>query len=131
MFRAHGVRGRRGASRCGPAALQFVTFLPISPRSKNSLYICPLLATVADFLFSASQKTLEAIVATKNLFRVRALCISALAICFTCGIAFSAAPRPIASAENLQGNPKAIDVDSATLDSYQGLYATDANPDSP
>jgi cell division protein FtsI/penicillin-binding protein 2 len=45
MFRAHGVRGRRGAIRCGPAALQFVTFLPIQrspPRIPSQSTACNL-----------------------------------------------------------------------------------------
>ena len=67
--------------------------------------------------------------ATKNLFRMRALCISILAIFFTCGLAFSAAHRSTVPEGSRQANPKAIDVDSATLDSFQGQYVTDADPD--
>src|SRR5579863_5002664 len=62
---------------------------------------------------------------------MRAVSVPLLAAFFVCSLAFSAAPRPNPTAENLQENPKAHEVDSATLDSYQGQYATDANPDSP
>ena len=64
-----------------------------------------------------------------NLFRLRALCISLLASTITCGFAFSASPHPMHPKENFQPTPAAIDVDAATLTSYQGQYATDADPD--
>ena len=68
---------------------------------------------------------------TNNLFRMRALCASLIIVVFAGALAFSAAPRQIHPQENKQSTPPAIEVDSATLDSYQGQYATDANPDSP
>lgn len=68
--------------------------------------------------------------ATNNLFRMRALCVSLLAICFACGLAFSAAPMHRQDQVTQQTTkPFAIDLDAATLNSYQGQYATDANPD--
>jgi putative CocE/NonD family hydrolase len=70
-------------------------------------------------------------VAINNHLRIRAVCVPLLAVFFVGSLAFSAASRPNPTPENLQENSKASDVDSATLDSYQGQYATDANPDSP
>src|ERR1039458_3256483 len=68
--------------------------------------------------------------ATNNLFRMRVLCVSLLAICFACGLAFSAAPMHRQDQVTQQTTkPFAIDLDAATLNSYQGQYATDANPD--
>jgi uncharacterized protein len=75
------------------------------------------------------QKVLEAIMATKNLFRMRVLCISLLAIFLACSFAFSAATREAHSLEARQAAPKSINVDSSTLDSYQGQFASDADPD--
>jgi len=68
---------------------------------------------------------------TTNLFRMRALCASLIVLLFAGALAFSAAPRLASSQEKKQSNSPGVDVDSAELDSYQGQYATDANPDSP
>jgi putative CocE/NonD family hydrolase len=50
-------------------------------------------------------------------------------LCFVCCLALSA-PLPDSHAQGVgRSQPKAIDVDPATLDSYKGQYATDAEPD--
>jgi putative CocE/NonD family hydrolase len=68
-------------------------------------------------------------VPTNNLFRMRALCASLIILFFAGALAFSAAPRRTLPQETKQSKRPAIDVDATTLDSYQGQYATDANPD--
>jgi hypothetical protein len=52
-----------------------------------------------------------------------------IALILACSLAFSAAPPHLSAQGRNQGQPKAIEVDSAALDSYQGQYATDAEPD--
>ena len=67
--------------------------------------------------------------AQHNLFRMRALCVSLLAIFLAGSFTFSAATREAHSLNTRQSTPKPIDVDAATLDSYQGQFAADADPD--
>jgi putative CocE/NonD family hydrolase len=69
--------------------------------------------------------------AKNNLFRMRAFFGSLVILLSACALALSSAPLRRQAATAQQANPPAIEVDSATLDSYQGQYATDANPDSP
>ena len=79
---------------------------PPASSPNNPLPICSLSPSMADFLFTPiSQGFSEAIVPKNNLFRMRALCISLLAIHFACGFAFSASPHPNASGGKFSNPP--------------------------
>ena len=64
-------------------------------------------------------------------FRVHVLCGFLAALSSICGIAFSSTSRGMRTTEYRQATPKPVEVDSATLDSYQGQYVADVDPDRP
>jgi uncharacterized protein len=84
---------------------------------------------MADFFFAPTQQRIsEATVAKNNFFRTRTLFAASLAIFLAFSFAFSATARRTHAAEISASSPQ-TDVDAATLTSYQGQYATDADPD--
>ena len=66
--------------------------------------------------------------AKNNFFKTRTLFAASLAICLTFSFAFSATARRTHAAEISASSPQ-TEIDAATLTSYQGQYATDADPD--
>ena len=68
--------------------------------------------------------------ATKKQFRLKVAAGWLATLCFACVLAYSAAPMRAQAQQGAQPPlPKAIEVDGATLDSYQGQYATETQPD--
>jgi uncharacterized protein len=67
--------------------------------------------------------------AKKKLVWIMPLSGSLVALFLACCLAFSAVPPHLQAQETNRNQPKAIEVDSPTLDSYQGQYSTEAEPD--
>jgi hypothetical protein len=65
----------------------------------------------------------------KKLFPKRASRRSLTVLCVGCCLAFFAATPHAQAQAPKQSAPTPIEVDSGTLDSYQGAYAAEANPD--